>query len=727
MGLLNDSKSQKKMSAILVRHSQKLIALSFLCGIIWFAILASDVFNNKTYFSENALLPGLVVREFNPRSSLSRLLEALKEEASAHPSHIPSAWIQGHFRQLGLDVYQNNFTVQYPFGSKPVYRGNNLYAILRAPKVASTEAIVITTPYRDYDSIHDNTLASIALMIELAQTFRKHAYWSKDIIFLVTEHENIGFQAWLDAYHDVSTSDYIMSEKLQSTSGLIQGVINLELSDFYFSHVDIKIEGLHGQLPNLDLFNLAVELCIREEIPTSFQSQFNYFPSKVLTWKSWLHNYITMSRMILLQATGLPSAGHGLFHRFGIQALTVKSIHEKRSNEDSVTLIQMGRVLEGTVRSLNNLLEKFHQSFFFYLLPSARSYVSIGLYIPPFALIALPVLIKALYLYLNIQASESNTQICPRGKIGAKGGILKPEISVKYGAIFLIFFISGLSLQSKELVAATYQLRVHLFIQSFSLLFIPLFVQIFIQFIEQFYPNSNILTGFITMSCMPPPVSSAVLLTKQVGGNEAAAVFNSALGSLLGLLITPALLYLFFNGSGDVPVGSAILQLSLTVVFPVVIGQASRKIIGNSLPKHKKLLSVIGNFLLLLIIYTTFCDTFSNHNEAFTLSTVIITTIIVVLLQFILLGLAFYMSTLYFFRFTPEDIVAILYCSTHKSLTLGFPMLKVLYSNQAQFILISFPLLVYHPMQILIGSFLVPLLQKWIQNKTKFNCKLHFV
>ncbi|GFY67740.1 glycosylphosphatidylinositol anchor attachment 1 protein [Trichonephila inaurata madagascariensis] len=415
MGLLNDSKSQKKMSAILVRHSQKLIALSFLCGIIWFAILASDVFNNKTYFSENALLPGLVVREFNPRSSLSRLLEALKEEASAHPSQIPSAWIQGHFRQLGLDVYQNNFTVQYPFGSKPVYRGNNLYAVLRAPKVASTEAIVITTPYRDYDSIHDNTLASIALMIELAQTFRKHAYWSKDIIFLVTEHENIGFQAWLDAYHDVSTSDYIMSEKLQSTSGLIQGVINLELSDFYFSHVDIKIEGLHGQLPNLDLFNLAVELCIREEIPTSFQSQFNYFPSKVLTWKSWLHNYITMSRMILLQATGLPSAGHGLFHRFGIQALTVKSIHEKRSNKDSVTLIQMGRVIEGTVRSLNNLLEKFHQSFFFYLLPSARSYVSIGLYIPPFALIALPVLIKALYLYLNIQASESNTQICPRG------------------------------------------------------------------------------------------------------------------------------------------------------------------------------------------------------------------------------------------------------------------------------------------------------------------------
>ena len=35
------------------------------------------------------------------------------------------------------------------------------------------------------------------------------------------------------------------------------------------------------------------------------------------------------------------------------------------------------------------------------------------------------------------------------------------------------------------------------------------------------------------VGCMPPPVSSAVILTKAVGGNEAAAIFNSAFGSFL--------------------------------------------------------------------------------------------------------------------------------------------------------------------------------------------------
>lgn len=41
---------------------------------------------------------------------------------------------------------------------------------------------------------------------------------------------------------------------------------------------------------------------------------------------------------------------------------------------------------------------------------------------------------------------------------------------------------------------------------------------------------------------MPPPVSSAVILTKSIGGNEAAAIFNSALGSILGIILTPLLL-----------------------------------------------------------------------------------------------------------------------------------------------------------------------------------------
>lgn len=36
------------------------------------------------------------------------------------------------------------------------------------------------------------------------------------------------------------------------------------------------------------------------------------------------------------------------------------------------------RALEGIMRSLNNLQERFHQSFFFYLMPATNRYISIG-------------------------------------------------------------------------------------------------------------------------------------------------------------------------------------------------------------------------------------------------------------------------------------------------------------------------------------------------------------
>lgn len=48
----------------------------------------------------------------------------------------------------------------------------------------------------------------------------------------------------------------------------------------------------------------------------------------------------------------------------------------------ALTLPLPGRALEGMFRKLNHLLERLHQSFFFYLLPALSRFVSIGLYMP---------------------------------------------------------------------------------------------------------------------------------------------------------------------------------------------------------------------------------------------------------------------------------------------------------------------------------------------------------
>jgi glycosylphosphatidylinositol transamidase len=90
---------------------------------------------------------------------------------------------------------------------------------------------------------------------------------------------------------------------------------------------------------------------------------------------------------------GLPSGNHGLFLRFAVPAVTLRG-HTSRKSHTIAGYTELGRAIEGMARCLNNLLERFHQSFFFYLLPASHRYVSIGLYFGPFAAMAVPLVLR---------------------------------------------------------------------------------------------------------------------------------------------------------------------------------------------------------------------------------------------------------------------------------------------------------------------------------------------
>uniref|UniRef100_A0A3Q2LKH3 Solute carrier family 10 member 7 n=1 Tax=Equus caballus TaxID=9796 RepID=A0A3Q2LKH3_HORSE len=104
--------------------------------------------------------------------------------------------------------------------------------------------------------------------------------------------------------------------------------------------------------------------------------------------------------------------------------------------------------------------------------------------------------------------------------VGVNGGPLKPEITVSYIAVATIFFNSGLSLKTEELTSALVHIKLHLFIQIFTLAFFPAAIWLFLQLLSITPINEWLLKGLQTVGCMPPPVSSAVILTKAVGGNE---------------------------------------------------------------------------------------------------------------------------------------------------------------------------------------------------------------
>lgn len=326
------------------------------------------------------------------------LYTELEHERETHKSAIPYPWMQAKMKQIGLETYVHNFTLNYPFGGGKRFQGKNIYGILRAPRIGSTESIVFSIPYRPPNTAHTSITAGVPLLLAFADFARRQKYWSKDIIFLVTDQEQLGMQAFLEAYYGEDENNILDSGTLYGKAGSIVAAINFEIQDFDVEFNNLKIEGLNGQLPNLDLHNLVVKLSHKNGIPIGYKMKMSEHNRDDYTT-----NLASLLSMMWTQSSGIPNGNHGLFHKYGIESLTIESVKREssvRNQNLQHKIMALLKIVEGISRSLNNLLERFHQSFFFYVLVSSDRFISIGDYMPSVGLMAASLLIKSFLLWL---------------------------------------------------------------------------------------------------------------------------------------------------------------------------------------------------------------------------------------------------------------------------------------------------------------------------------------
>ncbi len=266
------------------------------------------------------------------------------------------------------------------------YAGENIYAILHAPRGDATEAIVLVGAWRNSEGILNRS--GVALVLTLARYFKRWSLWSKDIIFLVTADSKAGPQAWVDAYHDTHQSPGIQSLPLKS--GALQGAVVIDYPfDHRFESIHIVYDGINGQLPNLDLLNTVATITTHMGIGVSLQKMWHHSDD----YKDRLK---TMLRGMMNQGLGHASGPHSSFIPYHVDAITLQPYGDGWQDE-----MAMGRVIESTFRSLNNLLEHLHQSFFFYLLMQSGRFVSIGTYLPCAMLVAVNFTIMAIFLWIQ--------------------------------------------------------------------------------------------------------------------------------------------------------------------------------------------------------------------------------------------------------------------------------------------------------------------------------------
>ncbi|KAK5957618.1 Glycosyl phosphatidyl inositol protein transamidase complex subunit [Knufia fluminis] len=401
----SSSLSNLRTSPQLLKIPPYISLLCFLGGILWLLFLPLDEYSRRTYISENALLPGQVHTYFHGteqnifrayRHEIADVLE-VQEHIQQDGSTAYMKATPQHRNQRIRDLFANSgikSAVQpykYKVGGQD-YEGENVYGIVHAPRGDGTESIVIVAPVENFEGQLNTN--GVTLLLTLARYFSRWSLWSKDIILLVTPDTSTGPQAWIDAY--LSQHDPGMVSSLSLKSGAIQGVICV---DFPFRHsfhaLHISYDGINGQLPNLDLINTAAQISTGQlGIPTLLQSQHLY--AKPEEQHHYLNRLKVLGHGMRNQAVGHSTGAHSVFMPYHIDAITLTAVGHGREDE-----MAFGRVVESLTRSINNLLEKLHQSFFFYLLLQNNRFVSIGTYLPSAMAVGAGFTVMAIYLWIK--------------------------------------------------------------------------------------------------------------------------------------------------------------------------------------------------------------------------------------------------------------------------------------------------------------------------------------
>jgi len=285
-------------------------------------------------------------------------------------------------------------------------------------------------------------------------------------------------------------------------------------------------------------------------------------------------------------------------------------------------------------------------------------------------------------------------------------GLVKKPVSLEEIAgigVSLIFFFYGLRLSVERLKAGLANWKMHLIVQLTTFLFFPLIV----------LPSRPLFTGtdfellwlgVFFLAALPSTVSSSVVMVSIAKGNIPAAIFNASISSLIGVVVTPLWVGLFIAAAtGDFDITDIVIKLVFQVLLPVIIGISLNSRFGAFAEKYKKQLKYFDQAIILTIIYTSFCRSFSEHLfEGFTtleLAGLAVGMMVLFFVVFLCVGL---LSRL--FGFSDEDRITVLFCGSKKSLVHGTVMSKVLFQQSTIAGIVLLPLMIYHALQLIATS-----------------------
>ncbi|KAL6845276.1 hypothetical protein ACP4OV_024771 [Aristida adscensionis] len=446
------------------------------CSYTWGS--ANPLFSTEYVIEANRFMKGIetVYGESRGGMEMAKFIAQEIKDLGAEVCHHKFFPHSKHFHPLKFFTSMANNMAMQPNGSYSNF-GINTIGIIRAPRGDGKEAIVLVTPYNS-QRVRSNELLSLALGFSVFSLLSRAAWLSKDIVWLSADSqfgEYAAVSAWLNQYHNpVFLGNPSMfgnhvydgnTEKAEfkafKRAGTMAATLIFKvgetgkLSDR--DSVTMYAEASNGQMPNLDLLNVVNYLAVHRQ---GFRVNIEAFSSLLSSawlrviaeifhtlgsvlrtinpdWKldiavpDYVEGTANLASSMYNQALGVPTGSHGAFRDYQVDAVSLEfspTFHVRNENAKSSFLLRGGRLIEGVVRSVNNLLEKFHQSFFLYFLTAPSKFISVGVYMIPFALLVVPLPIVAAALADGSKTMEKLEDSMDDSKTNSSPDILQSKV-----------------------------------------------------------------------------------------------------------------------------------------------------------------------------------------------------------------------------------------------------------------------------------------------------------
>ena len=203
----------------------------------------------------------------------------------------------------------------------------------------------------------------------------------------------------------------------------------------------------------------------------------------------------------------------------------------------------------------------------------------------------------------------------------------------------------------------------------------------------------------IIISCVPPTLSSGIVMAETAGGNVLLAMMMTVTYNLVGVVTMPLVISWCVSGNADVDTNPLrmFLDLLLLVLLPFFIGWTVQKFAKFKAPGWTGYLPSACVILLILSFFSGARDKFLSYD----LKLLAIAVGAGVLLRLIFLAIFFWGGKL--LKMNREDRLGAMFTAGSKSLTIALTMLAIIGAGNSTAII---PCMVFYALQAVIDSVL---------------------